>query len=171
MKVSPKKAKPTASISPQQILMPQWCVWGQVVQNYDTRFTGPWTKNAKLSLPPMSVRGEINEAHLLTPLIDQHQTNTGKTVKTAVADSKYGTIDNYLACGDRRIAPHFESFDKGHRGTGTRKGIFEPSSLCITRMKIFLSALPVNCLNRANLKRSVTILSIHCRQKFATMCA
>jgi len=71
--------------------------------------------------------GEKNEAHLLTPLIDQHQTNTGKTVQTAVADSKYGTIDNYLACGDRRIAPHFDSFDKGNRGTGTRKGIFEPS--------------------------------------------
>jgi transposase len=71
--------------------------------------------------------GEKNEAHLLTPLLDQHQANTGKTVKTAVADSKYGTIDNYLACGDRKIAPHFESFDKGRRGTGARKGIFEPS--------------------------------------------
>jgi len=46
--------------------------------------------------------GEKNEAHLLTPLIDQHQTNTGKPVKTAVADSKYGTIDNYLPC--RRAA-------------------------------------------------------------------
>ena len=71
--------------------------------------------------------GEINEAHLLTPLIDQHQTNTGKTVTKAVADSKYGTIDNYLACCDRDILPHFESFDKNNKGTGTRKGIFEPS--------------------------------------------
>lgn len=71
--------------------------------------------------------GERNEAHLLTPLIDQHQTNTGKTVKTAVADSKYGTIDNYLVCCDRNIAPHFESFDKNNKDVGTRKGIFKPS--------------------------------------------
>jgi hypothetical protein len=71
--------------------------------------------------------GEKNEAHLLTPLIDQHQTNTGRTVKTAVADSKYGTIDNYLACYDRNIEPHFESFDKSNKDVGTRKGIFKPA--------------------------------------------
>lgn len=71
--------------------------------------------------------GEKNEAQLLTSLIDQHQTNTGKTVKTAVADSKYGTIDNYLACNDRNIEPHFDAIEKAHRGSGSRKGIFEPS--------------------------------------------
>jgi transposase len=72
--------------------------------------------------------GEINEAHRLGPLIDQHQRCTGKTVETAVADSKYGTIDNYLTCADRKIAPHFESFDKGHEDSGRREGIFEPSA-------------------------------------------
>jgi len=71
--------------------------------------------------------GEKNEAHFLAPLIDQHQTNTGQTVTTAVADSKYGTIENYLACCDRNILPHFQSFDKNNKGTGTRKGIFELS--------------------------------------------
>lgn len=71
--------------------------------------------------------GEVNEAHRLTPLIDQHQRCTGKTVQTAVADSKYGTIDNYLSCADRDIVPHFESFDKGRQDSGCRQGIFEPS--------------------------------------------
>jgi transposase len=71
--------------------------------------------------------GEKNESHLLTALIDQHQNNTGKTVATAVADSKYGTIANYLDCSDRNIQAHFESFDKNNKGVGTRKGIFEPS--------------------------------------------
>jgi transposase/uncharacterized protein (UPF0179 family) len=70
--------------------------------------------------------GEVNEAHRLTSLIESHEANTGLSVKTAVADSKYGTIDNFLACCDRHIAPHFEAFDKSHRGTGRRKGIFEP---------------------------------------------
>lgn len=71
--------------------------------------------------------GEVNEAHCLKTLIDQHENCTGKTVKTAVADSKYGTIDNYLACHDHNVAPHFEPVDKGRRGRGRRKGIFEPS--------------------------------------------
>lgn len=71
--------------------------------------------------------GEVNEANRLTSLIDAHQENTGQTVKTAVADSKYGTIENYLACSDRKINPHFESFEKAHRGSGRRKDIFEPT--------------------------------------------
>ena len=71
--------------------------------------------------------GEVNEANRLIPIIDAHEQNTGKTVKTAVADSKYGTIENYLACSDRDIASHFQSFDKAHRGTGRRQDIFEPA--------------------------------------------
>ena len=71
--------------------------------------------------------GEVNEANRLMSLIDAHQENTGRTVKTAVADSKYGTIENYLVCCDRKINPHFESLDKGRRNTGKRKAIFEPA--------------------------------------------
>jgi transposase len=70
--------------------------------------------------------GEINEGQLLSDLIDQHEKNTGTTVKTAVADSKYGTIDNYLFCSDRDIDPHIKSFDKENEDAGTRKGIFSP---------------------------------------------
>jgi transposase/uncharacterized protein (UPF0179 family) len=71
--------------------------------------------------------GEVNEAHLLTPLVEQHENNTGRSVKTTVADSKYGTIENYLACKDLKIEPHFDPFDSGQRNAGTRKGIFEPA--------------------------------------------
>ena len=71
--------------------------------------------------------GEVNEAHRLTTLIDSHEENTGTQVKTTVADSKYGTIENFLSCGDRDIAPHFDAVDKSHRGKGRRKDIFEPS--------------------------------------------
>ncbi len=71
--------------------------------------------------------GEVNEAHRLTTLIDRHEENTGMSVKTAVADSKYGTIENFLSCSDLKIAPHFEAVDKSHRGKGRRKNIFDPS--------------------------------------------
>ncbi len=68
--------------------------------------------------------GEINEAHRLESLIDSHEKNTERKVETAVADSKYGTIENYLACDDRGIKAHFKSLEQTQKDTGTKKGIF-----------------------------------------------
>jgi transposase len=51
-------------------------------------------------------RGDVNEAHLLVPLREAHQLNTERQANTVVADSKYGTIENFLACHDRGIAAH-----------------------------------------------------------------
>ena len=50
--------------------------------------------------------GDINEAHLLMPLIESHHATTGLTAQTVVADSKYGTIDNFLDCWDKGIYAH-----------------------------------------------------------------
>jgi transposase/uncharacterized protein (UPF0179 family) len=72
--------------------------------------------------------GEINEAHRLESLIDSHQNNTRARVQTAVADSKYGTIENYLVCHDRRIKAHFNCLEQTQKGTGTQKGIFPKES-------------------------------------------
>ncbi len=68
--------------------------------------------------------GEVHGAHLLESLIDTHEKNTETTVETAVADSKYGSIENYLACQDRGIKAHFSSLEQTQAGTGTKKGIF-----------------------------------------------
>ncbi len=68
--------------------------------------------------------GEVHEAHRLQALIDTHENNTGTSVETAVADSKYGTIENYLACKDRGIKAHFKSLEQTQKDTGTKKGIF-----------------------------------------------
>lgn len=50
--------------------------------------------------------GDVNEAHIMIPLIEQHEAITEKTVETVVADSKYGTIENFLTCHDRGIQAH-----------------------------------------------------------------
>jgi len=50
--------------------------------------------------------GDVNEAHLMVPLLESHHTNTGRGAETVVADSKYGTIDNFLACHDRGLKAH-----------------------------------------------------------------
>jgi transposase/uncharacterized protein (UPF0179 family) len=68
--------------------------------------------------------GEVHEAHRLESLIDSHQNNTGRKVETAVADSKYGIIENYLSCQDRGINAHINSLEQTQKGSGTKKGIF-----------------------------------------------
>jgi hypothetical protein len=68
--------------------------------------------------------GEVHEAHRMQALIDTHEKNTESTVETAVADSKYGSIENYLSCHDRGIKAHFTSLEEAQHGTGTKKGIF-----------------------------------------------
>lgn len=50
--------------------------------------------------------GDVNEAHIMLPLIEKHQTATGIRAKTVVADSKYGTIENFLTCHDLGIKAH-----------------------------------------------------------------
>jgi len=68
--------------------------------------------------------GEVHESHCLESLIDTHEKNTEATVETAVADSKYGTIENYLTCQDQGIKAHFSSLEQAQKGTGTKKDIF-----------------------------------------------
>jgi transposase len=50
--------------------------------------------------------GDVNEAHVMVPLLESHQVNTGRGAETVVADSKYGTIENFLVCHDRGIKAH-----------------------------------------------------------------
>ncbi len=50
--------------------------------------------------------GDVNEAHLMLPLLEKHEANTEVKAETVVADSKYGTIDNFLACHDQGIEAH-----------------------------------------------------------------
>lgn len=50
--------------------------------------------------------GDVNEAHLMLPLLEKHEETTEIKAETVVADSKYGTIDNFLACHDQGIKAH-----------------------------------------------------------------
>ena len=68
--------------------------------------------------------GGVDEGHRMVSLIERHRENTGRSVDVVVADSKYGTIANYLACHDRGIRAHIPDLkttqDQGQR----RDGIF-----------------------------------------------
>jgi transposase len=68
--------------------------------------------------------GDVNEAHMMFCLIDSHQQNTETWLETVVADSKYGTIENYLGCYDRGIRAHIPDLKGAQSDSGRRAGIF-----------------------------------------------
>jgi transposase len=72
--------------------------------------------------------GRINESHELMELVDQHQANTAIAVQTIVADCKYGTIENYVACQKRKLRTHMADLLGSSPGSGRRDGIY-PESL------------------------------------------
>jgi hypothetical protein len=49
--------------------------------------------------------GGIADEHLLGRIVREHEGNVGRTVQEVVADTKYGTIANYLALEERGILP------------------------------------------------------------------
>ncbi len=50
--------------------------------------------------------GDVNEAHEMIPLLESHHLNTGIKAETVVGDSKYGTVENFLACHARGVGAH-----------------------------------------------------------------
>jgi transposase len=64
-----------------------------------------------------STPGSIVENKKLMDLVDQHERNTRCQVQTAVADHKYGTNENYVACQGRGITTHMgDAASKAHNG-------------------------------------------------------
>ena len=68
--------------------------------------------------------GEVNEAHLLSTLLGQHQDNTQMTADTVVADTKYGTVENYLTCCDLGVNAHIPDLKRSQQERESRRGIF-----------------------------------------------
>jgi transposase len=68
--------------------------------------------------------GDVNEAHRLPALMAQHETTTEQRARTVVADSKYGTIDNYLRCHDRNVVAHMPDMKRATATGGRKRGIF-----------------------------------------------
>ena len=71
-----------------------------------------------------STPGDANEAHLLPTLMDDHQAHTGQAVETVVADSKYGTVENWLGCQDRGVEAHIADLGQAAQKRNRKRGIF-----------------------------------------------
>jgi len=74
--------------------------------------------------------GDTNEAHLLVSLLEQHRETTKTPVETVVADSKYGTIENFLACSDRKMKAHLPALREAAAKREARRGLFPEERFC-----------------------------------------
>jgi len=68
--------------------------------------------------------GSIAENKKLMALLDQHEQNTRCEVRTAVADHKYGTAENFVACHQKGIVTHLGD---ARAKAGKVEGIFPDS--------------------------------------------
>ncbi len=68
------------------------------------------------------------ENHKLIDLVEQHEAQTGAKVEVAVADQKYGTQENYVACAERGITSHMGDFSQGQTDNHACRGIFPDSA-------------------------------------------
>jgi len=70
--------------------------------------------------------GDVEENSRLMPLLRQHERNTGCEVSAVVADSQYGTQDNFAACEQHGIDSHMKDLRSQRRQQVVYDGIFKP---------------------------------------------
>ena len=68
--------------------------------------------------------GDTDDAHRMEAIMDAHQENTGTKAGVVVADGKYGTVENLLACSDRGVKAHIPDLKKAREKAGKRGGIY-----------------------------------------------
>jgi transposase len=74
-----------------------------------------------------STPGDVMENHKLMALVQQHEANTGETVRTVVADAQYGTNENFAACQEEKIRSHMKDLRSTFRNDASKRGIFKQS--------------------------------------------
>jgi hypothetical protein len=85
--------------------------------------------------------GSIAENKKLLRLIDQHEDNTRHQAQMVIADHKYGTTENYVACQERGITTHMgDALSKAQ--PGCKKTIFGDERLAMTQHATFTSVHP-----------------------------
>ena len=79
--------------------------------------------------------GSVDDGDMLKEMIEQAEGNTGQKVEVVVGDSRYGTKENFLMCGERKIKAHLANLEETNRGRGRQEGIFPKEAFRYDREK------------------------------------
>jgi transposase len=74
-----------------------------------------------------STSGDVGENSRLMGLIDQSERNTGIKLSVAVADSQYGTVENFRECAGRGIKSHMSDFHASSQKKVKKSGKYDES--------------------------------------------
>lgn len=114
--------------------------------------------------------GTRDDGALFDEMIESHERITHKELKTVVADSKYGTIDNFLAGYDRGIKAHMPSIEETHRGSGRRKDIFPKEDFTYNPDDDTFTCPAGNLLKRRNYSKERQHYEYKASSKVCTCC-
>jgi transposase len=68
--------------------------------------------------------GDVADGQRLGALVGLHEANAGQSVGTVVADSGYGTTENFVACQQQGIRSHMASMAATQEAARQNKGLF-----------------------------------------------
>jgi transposase len=68
--------------------------------------------------------GVVDDAHQLPELLARHREHLGHLPRTAVGDSKYGTMENYTECQKLEVRTHMADLGATQKDNPRRQGIF-----------------------------------------------
>lgn len=71
--------------------------------------------------------GSVAENERLIPLVDQHEVMTGRKVDTVVADTQYGTVENFQQCGMRGIQSHMADMESRQKRSASAGAVYDRS--------------------------------------------
>ena len=71
---------------------------------------------------------DVTENHKLMDLVDQHEKLTGKRVGAVIADSQYGTVENFRSCHERGIKSHMADLKNPKKPSKRHEGIFHDTA-------------------------------------------
>lgn len=118
----------------------------------------------------MVTPGEVNEAHCLKPLVKDHIANTHHQIQTVVADSKYGTVDNYLTCHDLGMKAHIPDLMEGQKKQKRRSEIFSEDNFTYDPLSDVYKCPAGQVLKRRNFSEKRQASEYKCSKKICNAC-
>jgi hypothetical protein len=101
--------------------------------------------------------GDTNEAHLMLPLLKQREAITGSKVETVVADSKYGTIDNFLAWHDQGVKAHIPDLKGAALKRTKNRAIFTDDQFVMIRRPTPITVRPETYSSASHCRSSPSV--------------
>jgi len=114
--------------------------------------------------------GDVEENALLMELVDEHEANTDKRVETVVADTQYGTVDNFRACHQRGICSHMGDMLHRQRKKGRRAGIFGVEDFIYDSSTDTYRCPAGQTLQRKKHKKKRKVFEYACSKKICSVC-